>query len=129
MQTHRFFIEELFEMIHPKVIMSSRLVGFHKMMLNSERSVINLMATITEKDCRTVHGLNLNRIAKDCLISVDSLSSTVVKQNMKYMRVPEPEEWKIPILKELLEMKNSKEKSLPELEQKELDELIFMIST
>ena len=62
-ETHRFFIEEISESTHPKVLMASRLVGFHEMMKNSERPVINLMAKITENDCRTFHGLNLNKIA------------------------------------------------------------------
>ena len=43
MDTHRYFIEELSGLPHPKTLMASRLVGFHDMMKTSERSVINLL--------------------------------------------------------------------------------------
>ena len=128
-ETHRFFIEELSGSTHPKVLMASRLVGFHKMMKTSERPIINLMATITENDCRTVHGLNLKRISKECNTAMIDLAPIVVKQNMKYKCVPKTEEWKIPVLNELLEIKIFSDKSLPAKEQDELNEMIKIIST
>ena len=48
---------------------------------------------------------------------------------MKYKCMPETEEWKIPVLKELLEIKNLEDKSLPDLDLDEMNEMIRIIST
>ena len=39
-------------------------------------------------DCITVHGNNLTHIARECNENNTHLTSNIVKENMKYYRVP-----------------------------------------
>ena len=73
-QTHRYLIEEMSESVHPKVLMASRLVGFHSSLLKTEKTVVNLLAYLSQKDCRTVHGSNLKRISNECDVSIGNRS-------------------------------------------------------
>ena len=105
-ETHRYFIEEITTSPHLKVLLSSRLVSFQEMLKSSERLSINLLAKMTSEDCRTIHRSNLKNIARDCNISRMYLTSSTVKQVMKYKKVPTTEEWKILLVNELIQLKN-----------------------
>ena len=98
------------------------------MMLKSESSVINLIATINEKDSRTIHGNNLKNIANDCGTTIEDLSSYIVKKEMKFFRVPHEEQWRIPLVKELMETKHGDLK-LSELDNNDLNEMVKMLTT
>ena len=50
---------------------------------------------------------NLNSIAEDCNILVDILSKHVVKQNLTFSRIPEDQNWKIPLLCELINLRSN----------------------
>ena len=127
-ETHRYFIERVTQAKHPKVLMASRLVGFHNMLKQSERPVINLLAAITERDCRTVLGSNLKKISRECNKPLENLSSQVIKQTMRYSKTPESDEWKIPIILELLQTRcNSVD--ISNVEQNEMEEMIRIITT
>ena len=127
-ETHRYFIEEVTQAAHPKVLMASRIAGFHNMLIKSERPVINVLAAITERDCRTVLGSNLKKISRECNIPIENLSSQMIKQTMKYRKTPESDEWKIPIMMELLQTRYDAV-DISILEQNKMEEMIRIITT
>ena len=55
-----------------------------------------------ERDLRTVYGNNLHRIAQLCEHNIEDLSSTLIKNKVQYRKLPMNEEWRIPILQEML---------------------------
>jgi hypothetical protein len=101
-EAHRYFIESVSESSHVQVLMASRLVKFHNLMLQSKRPEITLLATMNEKDSRTRHGNNLLKITIECDTNIEDIASQTVKENMKFFHVPQQDEWKISIVNELL---------------------------
>ena len=85
--------------------MASRLVGFHSSLLKTEKTVVNLLAYLSQKDCRTVHGSNLKRISNECDVSIGDLNCIIVNNTLRYSKVPEEELWRLPVIKELLSVK------------------------
>ena len=110
------------------MLLSIRLVRFQEMLIKSERTSINLLAKINAEDSRTVHGNNLKNIARNCSIDNNYLRSCTVKQNMKYHKVPTTEEWKIPLVNELIEMRNE-DIILSNSDNNELNEMSFLLTT
>ena len=108
--------------------MASRLVKFQSLMMQSKRPEITLLATMNAKDTRTRHGFNLTKIAKECESNIEDLSSQIVKENMKFFHVPEQEEWKIPIVEELLKVQNDF-LALNDFDRNDRNEMIKMLTT
>ena len=127
-EAHRFFIEPISESLHVKVLMASRLVKFQNLMIESKIPVITLLATVNEKDCRTRHGYNLQKIANESNTNIEDLSSQIVKEKMKFFQVPEQDEWKIPVVYELLNVQNDS-LSLNEFDRNDMNEMLKMLTT
>ena len=68
-----------------------------------KRSVRYLAASVLE-DRRTLVGRTVSRIAEDCKAERRNLTSMIAK-SMKYWTPPLEEQWIIPMLKELLEVR------------------------
>ena len=66
------------------------------------KPTINMLAKMYEKDLQTVYGNNLSKIAKLCEKEIDELCPMLVKNVIGYRKVPEEEEWRIPIITEML---------------------------
>ena len=126
--SHRYFIEPVSESSHVKVLLASRLVKFHKMMLQSKRSSIALLATMNEKDSRTRHGNNLLNIAKDSDTGLENLTSQLIKEKIKFVHVPEQDEWKIPIVNEVLKVQSDC-LTLSEFDKNDMKDMIKMLTT
>ena len=93
------------------------------MLDKSERNSINLLGKMNSVDCRTVHGNNLTHIARECNANNIYLTSNIVKENMKYYRVPATEEWKIPVVRNgELDLSNN-------FDANELNEMLFLLTT
>ena len=61
-----------------------------------------MLANIYEKDLRSVYGNNLRKISKTCDIDIENLSTQIIKNKVRYRNLPENENWRIPILNEML---------------------------
>ena len=127
-ESHRYFIEPVSESSHVKVLLASRLVKFHKMMLQSKISSIALLATMNEKDSRTRHGNNLLNIAKDSDTGLENLTSQLIKEKIKFVHVPEQDEWKIPIVNEVLKVQSDC-LTLSEFDKNDMKDIIKMLTT
>ena len=61
-----------------------------------------MLAKLYENDLRTVYGNNLHMISKMCDTEIGGLSTILVKNKVKYRQMPVDEEWRIPLLTEML---------------------------
>ena len=122
-ETHRYFIEELTEVTHPKVMLAKRFVKFHETVQKSHKLSVKFLSEICKNDKSTVYGNQLWEIASECETNSNDLCSFMVNSKMCYTRCPDEEAWRIPLLKELL----NERWEVPGFSNDELDDLIHNI--
>ena len=61
-----------------------------------------MLAKLYERDQLTVYRNNLRRIAQLCEHNIEDLTSNLIKNKVQYRKLPMNEEWRIPILEEML---------------------------
>ena len=103
--THRYIIEPVSDNLHVKTMLCSRFVSFFNSLNESPKLCIRLLANVCKSDNRSVLCKNLVKIANDCNSDVSQLTKRCVKENMTFFPVPDEQSWKIPILKELLDIR------------------------
>ena len=105
--THRYLIEKISRTFHPKVMLASRLVNFHKKMTASSKLCVRLLARLCEKDLRTVLGKTLNKLC-DIIGSseIGDLTANIIKKNMTYYDVPDNETWRVNSVTELIKVRD-----------------------
>ena len=107
--THRYLIETLSETLHPKVLLSSRFVTFHKSLLSSTKLGVRLLARLSERDGRTVMGRTMDTLLRECnLNDIMMLNSNTVKKKMKYHDIPDEEHWRVSSATELIKIRDKK---------------------
>ena len=126
--SHRYLIEELIGFPHPKVMLCARFVNFHKSLTSSKKQSIRLLAKLCSMDEKSRHKKNLSQIGKECNEEIKNLTPSIVKKNMNYYRVPSNEEWRIPLLQNLL-MVRAEKWFVPNFEDQELADLIHYVCT
>ena len=126
--SHRYFIEEVINFPHPKVMLCSRFVKFYKTVTNCNKLSVRLLSNLGKDDVRTVFGRNLQNIASECNTERNFLTPALVKHEMKYFPVPPEQSWRIPLLQNLLAVR-AEEMTLDNFENAELDQLIEHVCT
>ena len=126
--THCYFIEPLSKCPHIKTLLCSRYVNFHKALTNCEKPSVRILSQLCKHDNSTVYGNNLFTIAKLCNKTIDELSSAHVKQNFIPYPCPEGQEWRIPIVLELIDVKE-KELFIEQCDQIECEEYLEYLCT
>ena len=121
--THRYLIEEISMLPHPKDMLASRLVSFRDSLLVSPKFSVRLLANLRINDKGTTLGQNLDKIRKE-LCDV-SLSSANVKKHMRYFKLPDVEEWRVGPLRELME----EDLEIPGFSKQELDDMKNYLAT
>ena len=106
--THRYFIEIMSNCLHPQVLLCSRFFKFTTTLQNCNKPPVRLLANLYKDDLRTVYGQNLNSISKMCDTSITELTPHLIKTEMQYCNVPQAENWRIPLLMELLDIRDEK---------------------
>ena len=105
--THRYLIESISGSLHPKVMLASRYVTFHKSLISSSKLCVRVLARLFEKDQRTVLGRTLDQLCNLCKTpDISHLTSKNVKSSMSYFDVPQEEEWRVNIVTELLNVRD-----------------------
>ena len=105
-QTHNYLIESLSDCPHAKVMLASRFTQFHKSLIENKKSCIRLLSNISEDDLKTIHGRNLFHLQRELDCDIQDLSSSFIKANMKFKLLPNEEQWRIPLLLNLLDIRN-----------------------
>ena len=95
--------------MHPKVMLTSRYVTFHKSLVVSSKLGVRVLARLCALDRRTVMGRTLETLCLECGVSDPTmLAAKLVKSKLKYQTVPVEEEWKIHLSAELLKLRDQK---------------------
>ena len=101
--THRYWIENISNCLHPQVMLCSRYVKFYQSLISSKKSSVRFLSRLLENDRRTVFGRTLSHLRSECEVAANKeLSADLVKSKMKYFAVPEVEQWRADPLHELL---------------------------
>ena len=127
-KTHRFLIEPLSESLHPKVMLLSRMVGFYKAQLESPKMSIRFLIKLAESDQRTILGNTLEHIRSKCGLKQNELSRltpSMVRKQFRYMPIPFSEQWRVPLMQELLQARNCMD--LPGFTSSEIDDMLTSV--
>ena len=103
--THRYLIEPISAVMHPKVMLARRYTSFVSSLLSSPKFAVRLMAHSSCNDLRTVMGKCLLYISRECgyrCWTEGVLKPIVIKKYMKYFPVPDDQQWRVGLIQELL---------------------------
>ena len=123
--THRYLISPLSSSHHLMVMLTSRYVNFMRSLQSSPKYVVRVLASVCLTDYRTVMGRTLEKLSCLCGCPVSALTASAVKRSVSYFAIPSGEEWRIPMLQELL----SPEVDIPGFLAEELKELKEFLCT
>ena len=108
---YRYLSETLTDIPHLFVQLLARYVIFVKSMLSNDAFEVRFLANLALNDKTTVVGRSVGRLLELCNHHViETLSARLVKENIRYMRIPDTEQWRIGILENMrcvLEGRNS----------------------
>ena len=105
-ETHRYFVEAITEKPHAKIIMIKNFLRFCELIVSSKKEALKSVFTTMSRNVQSQTGRNLRKIM--LLMnksSISELKSSEVKETLKYKAVPDDQVWRIPIVKELIEVK------------------------
>ena len=124
-RTHRYFLEPVCEKPHIRKILAKRFLSFTQSIRQSKKVALWKIFDVLKHDCCSVTGANLRQLM--LLLNKDDIDSLVPEDGLQleFAAVPESEAWKIPIVKEILELKPG-EMTLPGagLESSQIDEIL-----
>ena len=119
--THRYLIEPFSDgLLHPMVMIKSRLVDFYRSQLNSPKFCIRFLIQLAADDLRTCLGRTMHRISVEVGTKIDELSGRLVKSRLKYSSLPDTDTWRVPLGLELMEVRNG-QSSLPGFTEEEVE--------
>ena len=82
-------------------MLASRFVSFHQLLRSSAKFPVRFLSNLYENDLRTVHGKNLEEIARLCGCKISKLTPRIVKEKLTYKSVPEDQVWRLSLCSEL----------------------------
>ena len=104
-------------------------LGFINKIKQSAKPVLRQLYSITKDDVRTTTGSNLrNILLQTGLSGVDDLHPGIVKQ-IKYEEIKEMDMWRIPIIKEAIDIKCGNVNPPDGWTAEELDEILTFACT
>lgn len=99
-KTHRFFIEPLTKTQHIRKSLRKRFVNFICKVKDSSKAILRHLLYEIRSDCRSTTGNNIRKILLE--YGATKLTDINIK-NAAYKEIPEGEEWKIPLVSEIVE--------------------------
>ena len=104
--THRYLIEPVSNRPHINISIWKRFLKFTRLLSESRKTVLKNMFSIIKNDCRSTTGNNLRQImlktGHDVYIKADRGFDIKV-----LYETPEAEQWRIPLMIKLLNVKNN----------------------
>jgi hypothetical protein len=104
--THRNMMVPISETAHMKSLLMTRMISFVNKLKVSKKPVLQQLINLTMRNTRSITGRNLRGIL---LLSsksrVEDLTVSDVKE-IQYHPISEGEMWRVPVIKEMLEMKS-----------------------
>jgi hypothetical protein len=127
--THRYLIEPVSGQQHMSIILIRNFLNFINRIKQSPKPVLRHLYSIVKADVRTTTGSNLrNILLQTSLSSVDDLQPSIV-QEIKYMKIRDMDMWRIPIIKEAMDIKCGNLNPPEGWTREELDEILQLACT
>ena len=101
-RTHRYLIEPISGINHLKTMLTDRFIKFYDSILNCDKNITRNLAILQAKDCRSDFGRNIYNICREKGVQ---FFKDISKGDIKYFPISYHDEWRISILKELLQSK------------------------
>ena len=112
---YRYLLNEVPKCDHIKLMIIKRFLKFHRSLVTSTNPYIKVLLRYQSYDWRSTYGRNIMNICREAdATDICSLDITKIKVNP----VPVGEEWRVPLLKDLLYEKTSPDRFLHEDEVK-----------
>ena len=125
--THRFFIEPLTGREHVSRMLVRRYMAFIDKIRSSSKTTLKQLLDVVKGDVRLTTGHNLRTMM--ILANKNSIEElNVGNVDFEYLRVEENDEWKINIVKELIEIRSGG-LEVPGMDSDELEEILEFICT
>ena len=106
-------------------MLAQRFLKFHETLGKTKKLGVRYLSELSAGNKATVYGKNLWNITRCCGPLV---SSGNLQRNLKYAPVPADEEWKVEVVKELLEVRwNEKEIESIHFNKEELDDILMTL--
>ena len=124
--THRYLIEPVSGQNHMSTILIKNFINKVK---SSPKPVLRQLLDIAKADVRTTTGSNLRHILlMTNLTSVDDISPSIMQQ-IKYKEILDTDKWRVPIIKEAIEMMHGDVIPPDGWTKDELDEILHYACT
>ena len=128
-QAHKRLVEPLTDCPHLQSTLHSRAIGFAKSLSNSKNVHVKFLFNVCQNDVQSITGHNLNYLRNKYNAPTNEtlfeLRSTISKAIVN--ELPTEEEWKIPLLEELTNLKRGYLTS--EMAEEEINAMIAFVST
>ena len=105
-KTHRYLIEPLSGMKHLKRMLLKSFTTFTKKLSTSPKTAIRNVFHLIRNDCRSGTGSNIRNIMLDCAADPHRPFSNADIDKKVFFPAPSDAVWKIPLLKELIDMRD-----------------------
>ena len=102
-KTHRYLLEPISGTSHLVTKLTNRFMKFYSSLCNNNKAIVRNLKYIQECDNRSEFGANVQSIYK--LNNVYNMSS-VKPDSILYHPIPDNEKWRLPILKEIIDILN-----------------------
>ena len=108
-RTHRHLIKPLSGMQHVKKTIYKAFMSFTRKLESSPKTSVREVYATVKDDCRSVTGANLRRITIECALDPSRPFSEVSIEKKQFFPIPPESQWKISLVQELMEMRDSGE--------------------
>ena len=111
-----------------KLVLIKRYIGFIEKIRNSQKTALKMLMMEAMKDVRSVTGSNMRNIM--LLLGKSSIESVKLEdlESLTYFRLGNEDRWKIPMIKEIVDIKSG-EMEVPGFELEELNDLLHHLCT
>ena len=104
--THRNLIEAVSGQQHMSLTLIRNYLNFIQKVKQSSKQVMKQLYNVAKSDVRTTTGCNLrNILLLTDLSSIDDLKPSTVGK-IKYKEIMDEDKWRIPLIKEVMDMKS-----------------------
>ena len=123
--THRYIIADILGPVHLKIKILRRFINFYRLVSKSSKPTIRVLFLKQHDDLRSTFGRNCKYIQDIC--NVQNINNADVRE-FKVYPVPPQEEWRLPLLEELIQIKDH-HMNLDNFTTRELGHLIEQVCT
>ena len=126
--THRYFVEPVSGKVHVKNMLMKRFLAFLHQIEKSKKNLPKKILKCVMKETRSTTGSNLRKMMiLFNKVRVEDISKSDVDA-FKYAEVPPGNEWRVEMVKEMIEIRNSN-LEVENFDEEELEEILNYLCT